>query len=285
MNTRTLLNLLLVVTAIALALFIYLEPGKPPEDIAAKVSDINPETVTSIRLTRTQGEPLSFNKRDGRWFITGEREYPADPFQLDTVLSLATTDTDRYYPAATLDLAPMGLQPPLASVMLGETSFDIGSTDPIEHRRYVLADNTVHLVQDRFQHLLNARYVNFIDRRLLPPGSVVTGLDLPELAMRLDEDNHWQMQPENPDTGAEAIRALVTAWEYARALYVREFDGNSGESIRVRLQGIEKPQEFILRRQDTNIVLARPELNIQYHLTNEQGDSLLELHPKEKNQL
>ena len=277
MGRRLLLNLLLVAVAIGLATFIYLQAGKTPETGPDEITSIDPGTVTSIRLTRLQAEPVEFSKRDDHWFIHGEPELRADDFQVGTLLALTGARTDRHYPADTLDLQPMGLQPPQATAILGNARFDIGSTDPIDKRRYVLTGATVYLVPDRFQHLLNAHYTNFVDRRLLPAGAVVTGLSLPGLSLALDEENHWQLQPADPAVSADAIRLLVSAWRNARALYVREHDGDSGQAVQVRLQGSEQPLEFLLRTNEADIILARPDRGIQYHLTAEAGRALLEI--------
>jgi hypothetical protein len=277
MGRRLLLNLLLVAMAIGLALFIYLQPGKTPDAGPDAISRLDPETVSSIRLTRLQAEPIEFSKRDGRWFIQAEPELPADDFQINTLLALATAATDRHYPAGTLDLESMGLLPPQATVELGPDRFEVGGTDPIDKRRYVLNGTTVYLVPDRFQHLLNARYSNFVERRLLPAGAVVTALSLPELSLTLDEENHWRLQPEDPAVSATAIRTLVSTWENARALYVREYDGDSGQAIELRLQGSDQPLELMLLDGETDIILARPDRGIQYHLPAEAARVLLEL--------
>ena len=241
MSIRLLLNLLLIVVAGGLALFIYLGPGKSPEQGVDTVSSIDPDSVSAIQLARTQGETLNFSRRDEQWFIAGNPEQPADDFQVGTLLAVASATSDRHYPAMTLDLKTMGLQPPLATLILDTARFDIGNTNPLDKLRYVLHGDTVYLVTDRFQHLVNARHSNFIDRRLLPPGTVVTGLTMPGLTLRLGADNHWSLQPADPAVSASAIRALVNAWENARALYVREHSSTSGEPHKLWLPNASEP--------------------------------------------
>lgn len=277
MARRFLLNLLLAVVAISLALFIFLKPDPALDADTTAISGLNPETISSIRLTRLQAEPLALDKRDGQWFIEHQPELPADDFQVNTLLSLPNSETDRHYPADTLDLKSMGLLPPQASAVLDNEKFDIGITDPLDKHRYVQAGTTVHLVSDRFQHLLNARFTNFVERRLLPADTVITGLLLPGLALRLGDDNHWLLQPEKPDISADTIRALISAWENSRALYVRDYDGSSGEIIRIQLQNIDEPIDLLLLTQEPEIILARPGWGIQYHLTSGAGSVLLEL--------
>ena len=276
MARRLLLNLMLAIVVLGLALFIYIDPDKATDDNRSTISNIDPDSVSSIKITRLQGEPLSFVKRDGQWFIVGQTEYRADDFQVSTLLALLRSVTDRKYPASTLDLKPMCLMPPLVDISFDDVRFDIGTTEPIDRNRYVMHDTTVYLVPDRFQHLLNARYTNFIDRRLLPPGAVVTRLELPGLSLQRDSDMNWQLQPEDKTVGADAIRTLVSDWENARALYVREASGYQGETLRVHLQGVDEALEFTLQRDYKDIILSRPDRGIQYHLAGDAGLKLLE---------
>ncbi len=276
MARRLLLNLMLAIVVLGLALFIYIDPDKATDDNRSAISNIHPDSVSSIKITRLQDEPLSFVKRDGQWFIDGQTEFRADDFQVSTLLALVRSVTDRKYPASTLDLKPMGLMPPLVNISFDDARFDIGTTEPIDRNRYVMHDTTVYLVPDRFQHLLNARYTNFIDRRLLPPDAVVTSLELPGLSLQRDSDMNWQLQPEDKTVGADAIRTLVSDWQNARALYVREASGYQGETLRVHLQGVDEPLEFTLQRDYKDIILTRPDRGIQYHLAGDAGLKLLE---------
>ena len=276
MSVRLLLNLLLLVIAGGLGLFIYLGTGNDAGPGQYSISSMDPDTVSTIQLVRVQGETLDFSRRNGRWFIAGSPELPADDFQVGTLLGLANAETDRQYPAGTLDLKTMGLLPPQATLTLDATRFDIGSTNPLDKLRYIRQGDTVYLVMDRYQHLLNARRSNFIDRRMLPPDAVVTGLTMPGLSLRLDTDNHWTLQPADPTVSASDIRALVSAWENARALYVREHTGYGGEPVNLSLKAASEPLKFILQKEGTDIILARPDRGIQYHLSEASGRRLLE---------
>ena len=276
MSVRLLMNLLLLVIAAGLGLFIYLGTGNDAGTGQYSVSHIDPDTVSTIQLARVQGETLDFSRRNGQWFIAGTPEQPADDFQVGTLLALANAETDRHYPADTLDLRTMGLLPPQATLSLDAARFDIGNTNPLDKLRYIRHGDTVYLVMDRYQHLLNARRSNFIDRRLLPPDTVVTGVTMPGLSLRLDADNRWTLQPADPTVSASAIRALVSAWENARALYVREHTGYGGEPVNLWLKAAGEPLKFTLQKEGTDIILARPDRGIQYHLSEASGRRLLE---------
>ena len=280
MGRRLLLNLLLVAVAAGLALFIYLQPGKSPDSGPVAISALDTASISSIRLTRQQGKPIAFSRRDDRWFIETVPELPADAFQLNTLLALASAETDRQYPAQDLDLASMGLSPALATALLDDIQFAIGDTDPLDRRRYVMTGETVYLVSDRFQHLLNARYTSFVERRLLPPGAVLKSLALPQLALTRGDDDQWQLQPADAAISADAVSTLIGAWENAQALYVREYAGEPGEAIQIQLAGDTPLLEWTLFKMDADIILARPDLGIQYHLPAASAKRLLEFEPK-----
>ena len=77
---------------------------------------------------------------------------------------------------------------------------------------------------------------------------------------------------------ATAVRQLVEDWQLAGALYVRRFDGRaSGDSVTIRT--LDAPDGITLRilARSPELVLARPDEGIEYHLRGDAGDGLL--HP------
>ncbi len=54
------------------------------------------------------------------------------------------------------------------------TQIDLGNTEAIEGLRYVRLGATVYLVEDNYQHLLNAGLANFASRRLLPQEATIS---------------------------------------------------------------------------------------------------------------
>ena len=181
------------------------------------------------------------------WMRPGlEPDIPADAFQVHTILSLLQATSVRSYPVDAIDLSGPGLDPPGASIMFNGTWIAIGDIDPIDSLRYVRTDTTIHLVADRYQHLLNAGYNNFVRRRLLP--------------------------------GADAINTLIANWQRASALFIRRFQaGDYSETVSLTLSGRSEPVVFTVVARTPDLVLARPEWGIQYHLPADTGQALLSL--------
>jgi hypothetical protein len=277
-STRTLLNLGLAVIAIGLAVLIWYRPGLVRDTGPGAITAIDPQRVTSIELTRTGAEPLAFRRRDARWVIEGALVIPADDFQVHTVLALLEANGIRSYPAGTLDLKALGLDPPQASVRFDTTTVELGATEAIEGLRYVRLGTTVYLVDDRYQHLLNAGLGNFASRRLLPQDAQITALELPGLTLKQTDGVHWQLRPERPEAGADAIDRLLQRWQHTSALYVRRYEpGKYPDTVRVTLKGRTHPVVFSIIAREPDLVLARPEWGIQYHITGDVGAGLLAL--------
>ena len=280
MGTRNLLNLALVACAIVLALIIYLKPGLEPVDapqpLTRELAAIDANEIQIDRLTR---EPLSFRKRNEHWLlVSGETPLAAAEFQIKALLHVLQSNTLSSYPADTLDLAELGLQPPQASVTINDFKILFGITEALENRRYLQVNDTVFLVKDQYQHLINADWSNFVERKLLPAGLAITRLQLPGLQLQPGDDGQWQVSPERPGVSADAIQQLLDHWSTATALYVRRYDNtHSFETIHIEAGAEDAAVDFLITAHSPELVLARPELGIQYHLSSGMENTLLTL--------
>jgi len=279
MSLRNLLNLTLAGVAVGLGLLAYFRPGLEPPPAEPAVTALQPAQVRQIEVTRLQRPALTFTRREHGWLLAGEPPLPAGEFQIKALLGILEAQSYRHYPAATLDLQKLGLDPPQATIQLdGTTTLGIGATDPLDNLRYVLHGTTVYLVEDRYQHLINADRTNFIERRLLNEAAVITRLALPELTLSLGNDGQWESNPNEPAIGSEAIRNLITEWQQASALFIRPYEpGAGGPEITLDLAGGNKPVVFTLLSRTPELILGRPDLGIQYHFSKGMEKRLLEV--------
>ena len=278
MSTRTLLNLILAGVALLLALLVFYQPGLDSESLAPPITTISAEGISSIRVTRKERTPLTFTKSASGWQLEQQQDLPASGFQLRALLGILGTRPERSYPSSALDLASAGLEPPQATLLLNDTLIYIGNTEPLEHKRYVQHEDTVYLVTDTYQHLINADWTNFVNRRLLPENAGLTTLQLPALSLTLGNDQQWQLSPENPEGSDIAIKALVAQWQTANARYIRRHDGTAAP-VSVTLKYADNSETITLHliEQEGEFVLARPDWGIQYHFPGNMRDALLTL--------
>ncbi|MEE8429414.1 MAG: DUF4340 domain-containing protein [Gammaproteobacteria bacterium] len=278
MNSRTLLNIGLLVLLLGLGLLVLFEPGIEPPPPPTTLTTFNQDDITHVRIDREQQEPLQLDRQQGGWRVLAEQPIPTSEFQVLSLLELAGTETKRSYPLDQLDLGKLGLDPASAKVTFNnELTIEFGTTEPLSGYRYVRVDDAVHLIKDRYQHLIEADISTFIDHRLLREGSRITRLQLPRMTLAYTDETHWSLVPEDPDVSADAIQELLDAWQHASALWVRKYAAGSAEAqaqVHIQLEGTQDTIEFEIMARQPELVLARPDWHIQYHLIGESTDKL-----------
>jgi len=278
MSSRTLLNLILACVALLLGLVVFYLPGLEEGPVAPPISDLSADSISSIRVTRKERMPLTFSKTASGWQLLQEQALPASEFQLRSLLGIPGTRPARSYPVSALDLGSAGLEPPQATLLLDDTLIIIGNSEPLERKRYIRLDDTVYLVNDIYQHLINADWTNFIERRLLPENAALQGIELPGLNLTLSDDRQWQLSPAESDENATAIQALVAQWQAANATYIRRYDGTAtSASITLTFSDDTDAVTLFINEQQAELVLARPDWGLQYHLPANMRNTLLGL--------
>jgi VCBS repeat-containing protein len=280
MSPRTLLNLGLAGLALALVLVVVYRPGLEPEAVPQPIiAGLAPDAVVSITVTREPREQLTFTRQADRWYLfTGKRELPAAEFQVNALLRLLQTTADNHYPAATLDMAQLGLEPAQATVTFNEQEIRIGATEALQQRRYVLIDDSVYLIADKYQHLVNAEPTNFVARELLTDRGAISRLELPALKLSQSDGGHWQLDPADDSAGADALQQLVDSWQNASALYVSGYDGTAtAEQVTIHTTGQAEPLVLQVVSHAPDLVLARADWGIKYHLASGLEGSLFAL--------
>jgi len=276
MSSRNLINLALFCLAGLLLLIIVYRPGIAPAPAPQALTALTGDGITRIQVTRTAREPLTFTRQADNWVLAGSSELPASDFQIHSLLAILQARPARSYPADSLDLETLGLQPPQATLMLDDTRLEIGLTDALDNMRYILLGDTVFLVADKYQHLINANWTNFVERKLLPPDTSITRLRLPNMDVSRTADNQWQLSPADPAISTDTLTALVSVWEQATAYYLRRHqDNTSGEKITLEFSNATEPVTFYIVSLTPELILARPDLGIQYHLQSAMGQTLL----------
>jgi len=282
MFARNLLNLLLLAVAAGLVLVVIYRPGVEPESTPQAITGIDAGQVDTIHIERQGREPLEFIHRTDGWTLVHDPELPAAEFQVRALLRILQAKTGRSYPAGSLDLGKLGLEPPQATVTMDSVKLLIGVTEALDNKRYVLTGGRVALINDQYQHLVNADWPNFVSRKLLAGSKPVTRLELPGLSLA-STDGKWRLEPEDEAAGADALQRLVDAWQNATALYTRRYAGaKSQETISLYMQDKTTPLRFLLVSRAPDLILARPDWGIQYHLNGTLEDSLFRLQKQEQ---
>ncbi|MDM8564281.1 DUF4340 domain-containing protein [Candidatus Halobeggiatoa sp. HSG11] len=278
MKKRWLVNIILLVTVVVLGLLVFytLEQNKPVE--LPKLTNL--DKVETIHIERLDKEPITLLKNGGSWQITAPFDLPANKFQTENLLQILSLRD--YKKIASSDLAEFKLDTPLATIKFNQLTVAFGDSSPLNHQRYVQIGNNVYLMRDTWYYYLTGDALAFASLSLLGNAPKITELEMPNYHLKL-QDTKWVLDSKLPskeiDISTDALSALVDNWQHASAYDVKPYDGTttSKEQIKVTLLGQPQPLNFVILSKSPDLVLARPEKNIQYQLSGTQIDELLQL--------
>ena len=283
-RTRNMLNLMLLVTAVALVMLAYFNPAVKQDEDDGQLVDLDANEIMSIRIERTGKPTVELERRDEEWWLTAPFEIAASSGRVRDLTSLTLQASHAQYPIADLDLTKYGLEPVKVRVLLNDTALVFGDVNPVNQRRYVLNGEQVHLTTDNIYDILTADVASYVGPRLLPKGSEIERLALPELQLRRGDDGAWVLEPELKAISADDIQAFITAWQRAEALWSKRFSHRDslGAALVTLVGG--KTLRFEILETTPDLVLARPDLGIEYTLTEEQAHNLLDIRPAPREQ-
>ncbi|MGH8403651.1 MAG: DUF4340 domain-containing protein [Gammaproteobacteria bacterium] len=279
MKIRWWLNIALVIVIVVLTALIYFKPGthKPAPPVA--LTTLNASDITSIKIARGH-DPVTQLVRDGaNWQMLSPVKTPAAQYLVKALLDAIHAQVKSSFPAKQADLVKYGLNPPQVRLWLNGTEFDFGDAEPLNNYRYVKTGDAIHLIAGLLYFRINHGPLWWASKRLLPDGARVIGLQLPDATLTLKDDK-WQLAPANPAIPSDAIQSLVDNWKNAQAIGTDKIgNGEPQGEVAVELAGDNQPLRFVILEDPDFLVLARPDLGLQYDLDSGQRPALLELKP------
>lgn len=272
MRARLLLNLVLLLAVIGLGLFFWHAPEKNGEPRVA-ISDIRIDQIETIRLLRNSQEVLALERDAGNWRLREPFIMDADNNRAEGLLMVAAIASEGRHDRGELDLSRYGLEPEQTVLYLDEHRFVIGDEHPLQAQRYVLFQDQVHLVPDTLFRELQAPATYFANGKLLPVAETPSRIILPDRTLTRD-DTEWQA---DPPLEHRSPNAAGNAWRTAYAMTVSQYRDEPASVYGEIVAEFERAEPITLQivSLPPNIILARPELGIQYHLDSDQVARLL----------
>jgi hypothetical protein len=284
-QSRNLLNLLLALILAALAALAFYEPGKAPPAAKPVLTPLQPDEVHQLRIESSNGTSISLIKQQGHWQMTSPYQVAADDNRIERLLAVTSAESQASYSMAQVDANQLQLDSPqLVLTLNGDTVLRFGTTDSLQGRRYVQLGNRVHLIVDRYSHLVRGNATLLVNPQLLAQAEPITQLVLPGLRLTQDSKG-WQLTAADDATkqehSADQLQALVDEWQHARALSLSAIDRNAPVEDKVSIRTTNAELQFALRHADDELIIQRPELGLAYHFSQEAGQRLLQLPAKD----
>ena len=270
MRSQIITNLFLLFLVIALALFLF--GNNEDKNKVIKLSKISADQIEQISIYHHQREIL-LNKIEQQWHLIKPVDIYANQFRIKTLLNLLSTTSHSQYQTDSLDLEKYGLDKPDTYIIFNDTKIYFGIVNPINNLRYVKIDNELHLIDDHYYPLLSSQMGTLVARELLPAEKPVSKLVLPEQTFTRDTNNKWQSTTK---ISIDAIVETIYQWQHKQAFAVHDFvQRKSLGEIQVYFKNDKTPVLFNITDVDPWLIIARPELKLEYHFNLEDYNSLL----------
>ncbi len=266
MKTKNLLNVLLLFT-LALLLTITFWPPETPAPSAPTTAAhlLDPEAVNTITVTR-QGYPsIVLYKKEHTWWLQ-HPPLPANKILVTELLALLESKSLIRYPLSEINPQQIGLEKPSLCIKYNQQQACFGERNPLNQLRYLQFGAHVHMIYDTLSHQLSGTPHDYVSPRLLPDGARISALTLENITLQHNQ-GRWQVTPKPANDSADQAQQLLDNWQRARALLVAPYQATeSEESIEVAFEN-QQSILFELISSDPELILARPDLGIQYHLS------------------
>ena len=275
-SRRWIINYVLVVLIV---IFTYVgnrfdvQTGYQPQQ---HITGLKPENIESVEI-QTADTALALKRDNGGWMLESPIRWPANDINVERLLTIASVETDSRLAANEIDLATLGLKFPKAILRLNDTEVLFGETNNIGARRYTMVGSTVFLLPDQHLPFITQGLTAMVDRRLLPRTNEFIALKLPGFEISRDDNNTWQsIDADGFEQGQ--IATLVENWQNLEASRVKLFAAEKMPRQKIRVLFADgQNQEFFVMSIDPEIVVANPQIGLQYHFPAELYYQLISL--------
>ena len=277
MGKRTLLNIWLAIALLALVWVVWQEPGHAPKekDVPVKLTTLTPAAITKIAITTRKGS-VTLDKHGGDWWLSEPIKIAANAVSVDNLLQVLQARSVARFPAAGRDLSQYGLADPEARLLLNDTEIRIGNVAPLGQQRYVQLGDTIHLIAERYMFDVPSDAASLVSRDLVPHGKRIAAIALPGAKLVRGDKGEWSMTPADKGIAADAIQGLVKQWSDVQALRVAAYQKQAAQGeVTIELEGESAPLRYQIVARQPELILARPEIGIQFYVAGEQAERLL----------
>ncbi|MBI3772370.1 MAG: DUF4340 domain-containing protein [Gammaproteobacteria bacterium] len=277
MGKRAWLNLVLLAVILGLAAIVYFEPGiKQP--VVQSLTKIDTSAVKELQISVPDQAPITLQRDGQRWRLTAPKQILANPVRVQRILGLLAVSSEQQYASSNLDLNKYGLATPKVRLRVAGQELAFGDQDPLNSRRYVLIGQTLHLIDQSDIAVLTSGWPSLVDLRLIPDGQELAAIEITGLGKLERGKDGWKYRGSGKTkTPAQTrIDELIQSWREAQAMEVaiNETEATGEQAVLKFVDGSEL--KFDVNRFADQVVFGRADLEIEYHLSSDQAQQLLE---------
>ena len=291
-------NLILFSLLVGLGVIAWLDPFADQAEQMQPLTSINASDIQKIRLTKSGKDMFRLVKDETShpeaWQLTHPLNIPANPLKVEQLINLIRTNSLRQYRIKSDNLAKLGLASPAWNIVfttgtssistdknVDEIIISFGKTEPIGQKRYVLIDDTVHLINDRVSQFNFGSPLMLANLDILPVDKSVKEVHLPDKVIRR-VDGEWQSSsPAAKHISQSTYKDFIDEWRYAQALRVALADktelNTNAQPVTVYLEKAEQPVHFTVETSGQDLIVTNKDWGVRYYLNGNLGEKLLTL--------
>ena len=267
MNSRVWTNVFLSIVVILLSIIILLDKDNLEKELPS-LSDIDPDNISKIEIQRENLETLSFSNNNGEWQIDSPLKFQANYNRIRSILNILKTKSYKKFNLDEVDIEKFELESPKVILKLDENKFLFGTTNPIDQKRYIIFDKTIHLIDDYLFPQLMVNVFFFAEAKLLPKGINIISIDFPNNKLEKRNDS-WVSSIDKYNE--EKIISIVNKWQSATAVTVSEYKKEDDKEI-ISIQSLSGEKiNFTIVATEPRLILGRNDKGIQYELKNDDA--------------
>lgn len=271
MYKNNILNLVLFIVVISLASVIYFSEEESTE--LDRLTSINVDAITTITIRHNQNSTAITKQQDGHWQITQPVDIAANDFRINSLLELLNAPVHNRYSIDDIKLGNIGLDKPATTIKLDELDIAFGIVNPATSLRYLRLGDSVYTIEDVYYPLLSSHFGTLVSLKPLPDNSRVEKLILANQTISRDDRGLWKS---NIDISADNINKTIDHWQNGQAFGVHSYlEREQLGEVFVYLEDREQPISFLITDTDPWLILARPEIGLEYHLEIEAYGNLI----------
>lgn len=236
--------------------------------ISLKAADIDSVTI------RTADSGMKLIKSAGRWIFDDPLNWYANNIAIERIIDIVNARTDSKLPSNEIDLSTLGLQFPKAILGLNDQQIAFGATNNIGERRYLLVNDNVYLLKDRYLPFITQGIHGLLDRRLLPRALSVESLKLPDQTISKLPDSGWGS--DNAALSAAQAARIIDNWQALEASRIQQYRQQITPKQKITaIIDQHNEIEFYVISISPQLIIARADLGIEYHFKEKHYYGLL----------
>lgn len=285
MKSRWILNLVLLLLVAGIASFLYLraEPVEQSTQTYA-LSKLDPNSFSRISISLPGKVSVQLEKQQGRWIMMQPFQGRADLAMVGRVLSVAVATAKEKFPAT--DLARFGLDNPSLKVKIDNEEFSFGMYHPVTGEQFVAYKDAVYVLPTIYSEGATTQPLEILDKRMLnDEEQQIVGFDFSKLeqweptglALDLSKNGKWKIVPEKGKVSQNEINEWYASnWQNILAKSVEPWkpDHQPHPYVTLKLKS-GKTLRLNKIQESPELLLAREDLQILYHLPQDAGFSML----------